>query len=281
MRRASLWLALVWLATAHTADAQAPAEFTVLTYNTHALPAWIARDDPERRLPLLLERAGAYDLVLLQEDFAYHERVLEHAPHPLVARGNGPTPGWLGWSGSGLTVLARAPAPRVERAQPYRHCNGWLGAGSDCFGNKGYLMLRLRVAEGVEIDVWNTHLDAGFDDADHEARAIQLDLLGDAIVRESRGRALVVGGDFNTDWSRARDRALLEAFVARIGATIAVSNAHPHWPLRLDYLLVRSGARIALESLKGGVAEEFVDADGSALSDHPALWARLRASSAD
>lgn len=271
-------MALAWLATATTVGAEPAVEFTVLTYNTHGLPAWIARDDPERRLPLLLERAGAYDLVLLQEDFAYHDRVVEHAPHPLVVRGNGPAPGWLGWSGAGLTVLARAPAPRVERAQPYRHCHGWLSAGSDCFGNKGYLMLRLRVAEGIDIDVWDTHLDAGFDDGDYAARAIQLDLLGDVILRESRGRALVVGGDFNTDWSQPRDRALLESFVARIGASIAVRNSHPRWPLRLDYLLVRSGARVGLETATGGVAEEFVDAEGTALSDHPALWARLRAS---
>jgi len=276
--RTALCGLLAWLAASTGAGAEPESEFSVLTYNTHGLSAWIAGDDPERRFPLLLERSNAYDVVLLQEDFAYHELVRKHASHPLVVRGNGPAWSWLGFSGSGLTVLARTPSPRIQRARAYGHCHGWLSAANDCFANKGYLMLRLRVADGVEIDVWNTHLDAGIENGDHAARTVQLDLLAADIARESRGRALVVGGDFNTDWADPRDRALLESFVGRIGASIAVNASHQRWPQRLDYLLMRSGTRIALDLVAGGIAEEFIDSEGVSLSDHPALWGRFRVS---
>src|SRR5688500_16876233 len=65
--------------------------FTALTYNVVGLPQAISGSDPETNSPLIGPLLNAYDLVLLQEDWAdpvpgvniaYHEEVTAEAKHP-------------------------------------------------------------------------------------------------------------------------------------------------------------------------------------------------------
>ena len=49
--------------------AAAPAagdEFTVLSYNTHGLSAWVAGDDPAARLSIIGVKSNAYHVALLR-----------------------------------------------------------------------------------------------------------------------------------------------------------------------------------------------------------------------
>ncbi len=252
------------------AGAREPIEISVLTYNIHGLPSWIARDDPPARIPLILEKAAAYDIVLLQEDFAYHDVVVANAKHPHLFRGNG------GWAplleGAGLTILSRFDSSGAPLREAYGVCNGHLGAANDCLGNKGFLMTRLALPNGATIDVWDTHLDAGASDGDHRARVAQLERLAAAIESQSAGRALLVGGDFNLEWDTARDRALLEWFRDRVGLTIAAQTPPDGWESHLDYLLIRAGDDVVIRRNDGGKDEVFVDRAGKPLSDHPAIF---------
>lgn len=278
--RSAAWLCLALLllvvpTVEPSAAAESGLEISVLTYNIHGLPSWAAGDDPEGRLPRILELAAAYDVVLLQEDFAYNGLVKQHARQPLLERGVGPWRPWPGLTGSGLTLLADAGASVLRHAAAYDLCNGWLGAGSDCFANKGFLMLRLRQSSGAEVDVWNTHLDAGGSFGDYEARRAQLARLQREIRIRSRGRAVIVGGDFNTDLEIERERGLIEGFASALGLTIGAVPAGA-WPERIDYILHRSGDHVSLNALEVGLAPEFVLPDGKPLSDHPALRARFR-----
>jgi endonuclease/exonuclease/phosphatase family metal-dependent hydrolase len=262
------------LAAPLAANAREPLEVRVLTYNIHGLPSWIARDDPPARIPLILERAAGYDVVLLQEDFAYHDVVLANQKHPHVFRGN------EGWAplleGSGLTIFSRFANGAAPLAEAYGVCNGYFSAANDCLGNKGFLLVRLALPNGAELDVWNTHLDAGRSDADHRARVAQLDHLARAIEAQSDGRAVLVGGDLNLDWDDARDRALLEAFRDRLGLMVAAQTPADGWESHLDYLLVRAGADVKVGRVDGGKEAKMVDGANVALSDHPALFAKLR-----
>jgi hypothetical protein len=63
-------------------------EFTVLSYNTHGLIAWVAGDDPATRLPIIGVKSNAYDVALLQEDFSHHAALRRGARQPIVERGN-------------------------------------------------------------------------------------------------------------------------------------------------------------------------------------------------
>ena len=256
-------------AYAEPSSAPGTVELRVVTYNTHGLPAWIAGDDPERRFPVIGRLLDAYDLAVVQEDFYHHELLLGAITLPLRARGN---------ERSGLTTLARLPVEGLveTEAEPYGACSGWILGANDCLADKGFLRTRVALPNGARVDFVNTHLDAGRDDADREARRAQLAILVERLRRASAGVPLVVGGDLNLHHDDPADRALLDGFVAALG--LADSEARPApgsgWG-RIDYLLYRSSADVALDVLETGMAAEFVH-DGLPLSDHPALWARLR-----
>ena len=264
-------------AALHTERAAQPnvVRLSVLTYNIHGLPRWIARDDPETRIPAILAKARAFDLVLLQEDFAYQALVDAASRWRHVQRGTPPDGSWLGVSGDGLTLLTDAQLIGARAALPYGTCNGWLRASSDCFANKGALLQRVRIANGAEVDVWTTHLDAGRGSADQQVRARQLQLLAQRIATHSAGRAVILAGDFNLHWDVPRDRDVLSSFLRGLRLTIAARVPDTGGKKRVDYVLFRPAADITMDVLRSGVDEHFVDAAGEPLSDHPAVYAEF------
>ena len=137
-------------------------------------------------------------------------------------------------------------------------------------------MARLALPDGAELDVWNTHLDAGGSDEDRAARRAQLDRLATAIEAHSNGRALLVGGDFNLEWDDPLDRALAESFRDRLGLAIAAQTPSAGWESHLDYLLLRSGSDARLLGIGGGKDDGMVGNASAALSDHPAIFLRVR-----
>ena len=263
----------------------AATEVSVLSYNTHGLPAWIAGDKPKLRFPLIGQKLNTYDLVLLQEDFAYHKLLLQSATHPTAERGNGARhritrllPFLCGSCGSGLTTLSRLPRERlleVDRQQ-YTNCAGWLGSGNDCWATKGFLHTRWQFAKDVKIAVYNTHLDANDGRKDHQARVAQLNQLREYIAKQPVDQLLIIGGDFNLDQDVPQDKALLDSFIKALGLIDTQAQAsRGSWPYRLDYILYRSGGAISLELIDAGVANEFVNGN-LPLSDHPPIYARFR-----
>lgn len=275
--------ALLILVQASAASAGPSAVFSLLSYNTHGLPAWLAGDDPEARFPRIAELANGYDVALLQEDFAHHERLLANARQRLIERGGAGRFGMacpIICSGDGLTLLANLPPRQLAEIVriPYGSCAGWLGGANDCLATKGFVRARLAFPGVGEVDVVNTHLDAGGAAADRAARSRQLAELRAHLEGESQGRALVVAGDLNLDFHDPDDRALLDEFAAGLGLrdSGAARDAERDWK-RLDYILVRSGRAVELAVVDAGEALEFVGPAGP-LSDHPALFARLRVS---
>jgi endonuclease/exonuclease/phosphatase family metal-dependent hydrolase len=263
-------------------------EFSVLSYNTHGLPSYAAGDAPELRFPLIGALARSYDVAFVQEDFVHHERLRAGAGDLLIERGNasrfrGSAFCLLFCEGSGLTLLSSVPRPWLAdlTSRPYEVCAGWLSGASDCFATKGFQHARLLVGGEFEVHFVNTHLDAGRGPEDRAARRTQLELLRSHLEGSAAGAALVLGGDLNLDAADAEDAALRDAFASALGLENTGASASPEtsWR-RLDYLYRRSGAGVRLELLESGEAREFVDAGGAPLSDHPAIFARLRASPA-
>lgn len=272
-------LALLALLGSGAAGAQ-PLEVTVLSYNTHGLAGWIARDDPEARFPVIGELVNRYDVVLLQEDFEHHERLRARLRHPLVERGNPSRfPGWLCplCRGSGLTLLARwRDALHSLTNAAYGVCSGWLGGANDCLATKGFQHARLRIPGGPVVDFVNTHLDAGRSREDRDVRRRQLAALRGYLEREAPGRPLVVAGDFNLDADVSEDAALRDGFAAGLGLADSGAGPAPGTPWKhLDYIYLRDGEGARLEILEAGEDPTFVR-EGLPLSDHPAIFTRLR-----
>lgn len=295
----------------------APAiDLSLLSYNVHGLPWPAAGGGASRRAAVIGWLASRYDVVLLQEDFEHHGAIRAQLPGRRVLRGNGMRldprlllakllllpaeillPGFSPPYGSGLTAIV-APWLRVEDAGVLRHayhrCAGWLGDRGDCWATKGFLRARIAVATGAdgagpaascagpagEIDVYDTHLDSGGSEASREARRSQLEELARAIARDTGPRALVVAGDLNLSYDRPGDRDLLWALRRRLGLRDTGAGPERGFWREYDHILVRDGERLRIEIAAAGEDGLFVAGD-RALSDHPAVYARLRLRPAD
>ena len=273
-------------------------EISVLSYNVHGLPAWIAWDEPGFRSARIGKLLNAYDVVLLQEDFVYHALLAREASHAIIRRGNQARSKLFGFAspvcgtcGSGLTLLANF-SPKVLLGldrQPFPICSGWLGSGHDCWVSKGVLHARLQLPNQAQIDFYTLHLDAGLSDEDQAARRQQLEFVQQSVQAHSDRQAVVIGGGFNLGSQIAEDRTLLEAFAASLQLRNSQAWSRSFGSrLAADYILYRSGTDVQLELLEAGIAEEFVEElvlDGPIqkepiehlpLSDHPAIMTRFR-----
>jgi endonuclease/exonuclease/phosphatase family metal-dependent hydrolase len=252
---------------------------TVLSYNVHGLPGLVVADDPASRMPAISERLNAYDVALVQESWTHFEALGARATHGTVERNGGVDTGFL--FQTGLATFARPRLRAVTRGS-LGACAGWIDRANDCLADKGFLRVRLALENGVELDFWNLHLDAGGDASDRAARDAQLRRLAERVRKLSGAGALVVAGDFNLDDTNPADRSLLERFARELSLSDSGARADADGPFahkRIDFILYRSGGGVALEPESAGEAHEF-SAGPTPLSDHPALFARLRVSPA-
>jgi len=255
-------------------------EFSVLTYNVHGLPSSITGDDTTTRMHLIAPLLGAFDVVGLQEDFIDSNHDILDAPseHSLRVR----------FSelydvdrvyGSGLALWS--PFREVEHQQlHYGSCHGLLEASSDCFASKGFQALRQELAPGLEVDFYNTHLEAGGGDEDNAVRAQQVSMLVESLSGWSAGRAVVFTGDFNLHGDDPEDIPLLDLLTGEAGLSDSCVEVGCPEPERIDRLFFRASDAVLLEALSWTRESAFIDEQGVDLSDHDALSARFAWSSA-
>ena len=203
-------LALATLATASPAGAAEPTSgsFSALTYNVAGLPEPLSGSEPAENTRPIGERVNAYDVVNVQEDFNYHADLYATDRHPYRTPTSGGVP-----FGSGLNTMSTLPIADLERVT-WSRCNG-----TDCLTPKGFSLTRLRLAEGVFVDLYNAHLNAGSTEADLAARRANVAQLAAYVAARSAGNAVIVMGDTNTRYTRPGDT--IRDLVAPLGLTDA------------------------------------------------------------
>jgi endonuclease/exonuclease/phosphatase family metal-dependent hydrolase len=251
-----------------------PGELTVLTYNIAGLPQGISDSDPERNIPQISPLLNAFELVLVQEDFWYHEELVAEVMHPHRSEPWTDDPLEDG-VGDGLNRFSQFAFGELERV-PWYDCHGQLDCSSDCLATKGWSFARHTLDEGVEIDVYNLHMEAGSCPEDIEIRANSAIHLVEAIEARSEGRSVIVAGDFNLKETRPRDMDSLQHIIEGAGLTDAC-QAVACGDQRIDMIMVRGTPDLEIEVLDWWLPEEFVDAEtGDPLSDHLPVAASLR-----
>jgi endonuclease/exonuclease/phosphatase family metal-dependent hydrolase len=251
-----------------------PGEITVLTYNVAGLPQGISSSDPERNIPQISPLLNGFDLVLVQEDFWYHAELVAEVMHPYRSEPYTDDPMNDG-VGDGLNLFTRFGFGELERV-PWYACHGQLDCSSDCLAKKGWSFARHTLDEGVEVDIYNLHMEAGSCPEDLEIRSNSADHLVEAIEARSEGRAVIVAGDFNLKATRPDDVESLRRIIEGAGLTNAC-EAVDCGDQRIDMIMVRSAADLDIEVLSWWLPEEFVDAEtGEPLSDHLPVAATLR-----
>jgi len=267
---------------------RAPFELSVLSYNTHGLRGIFVEDDPAARFPAIGRLINGYDVVLLQEDFAYHRSIEAFATHAIRRRGNSQdrnpiadllAPIVCGDCGAGLSTLIDLGESSLigEHREAYQDYSGWFDARKDGWVTKGLLALRVRLPNGAVVDVYNSHLDAGKKPKrvrDHRTRERQLAQLERAIRGFSGTGAVILAGDFNAREDRRNPS--LEALVAALGLRESGARTDSdRWRPRCEYIFYRGDARTEISLVESGEAGEFEDESGKPLSDHPAIRARF------
>ncbi|MDX3745624.1 jacalin-like lectin [Streptomyces sp. AK08-02] len=264
--------------------------FSVLSYNVAGLPEAIssAPTPRESSTTTIGQRIASYDIVNVQEDFNYHSYLYAadtaHAYRTATSGGAG--------IGSGLNTLSKIAydGDDFERV-------GWnsctYGSG-DCLTPKGFTFMRERLAEGVYVDFYNLHTNAGTNDDDLAARADNLSQLTAFITTHSAGNAVVVMGDTNTRYTRSGDtiaeftaaNGLTDAWVQLIrGGSAPVKGSDalvcdqtgttvPNTCEVVDKILYRGSKLVSLNATSyNNEHAKFLTDAGLMLSDHDPLTA--------
>lgn len=257
-----------------------------------------------------LRDAGAPDLPPLT---GYHHLIVADADHPHRSTPADPpygtdatrAPAGPALIADGLNRLAQLPFGDLTRQQ-WTTCNGELviegieavtdaaglgdaleaaglagtidGGASDCGALKGFSVATTTLADGVEVDVYNLHADAGNGDGDISARKANFEQLAAFITENSAGRAVIVGGDTNLKIDddrpeRAVDAGVWTAFQEATGVTdvCALVDCGADDAV-IDKFAVRSGGAVTITPTSHRFERDvFVDGSGEPLSDHDAL----------
>ncbi|MEU2296099.1 jacalin-like lectin [Streptomyces antibioticus] len=275
-------LALAGLTATATAPAQAASDtaasgsFDVLTYNVAGLPEGLSSGRPATNTPLISPRLAPYDIVNVQEDFNYHAALYAGDNHQYRTA----TSGGAGF-GDGLNTLSHHPFQDFERVR-WNDCTG-----TNCLTPKGFTLARVRLAEGVFVDVYNVHTNADASDAALAARRANIAQLSDFVRAHSSGNAVIVMGDTNTRYTRAGDtirtladeNGLTDAWVRLVkggtrpaqgaDALLCPTTAPPDDCEVVDKVLYRGGPLFSLTATRyHNEWASFLDSAGGNLSDH-------------
>jgi endonuclease/exonuclease/phosphatase family metal-dependent hydrolase len=242
-------------------------EVSVLTYNVAGLPNGISSADPVTNTPRISPLLGGYDLVLVQEDFAYHSALAQEAGHafqfPAFDEEAGPNLEIK----NGLSRFSRFPIEH-HHAEKWVKCHGIMDSLSDCLAPKGFSAAEHLIDLGrstVTIDVYDLHMDAGDGVGDRLAREAQIEQLLETIAERSSLKAIIVAGDTNID---DPTDPLLVRLMEGAQLRDACADLDCPDPARIDRILYRGSRWVALEAVRWWVPDEFVDEAGKALSDH-------------
>lgn len=281
----------------------------LVSFNVDGLPIPAAlsstKRDPIKATKLIAKQINASDCDILsaQEDFNLHsilEKNLDMEYATLTSGGVA--------VGDGLNSFSKYPIYNVGRV-PWRTAYGVYDCGSDELTPKGILYCTIEIADGVFIDVYNIHADAWEDEQSMLAKADQFDQLIE-LVEEHSGtdRAVILTGDFNTNYSVFRDgykngqykidlcQKLLDNFIGHgfKDAWIEYNNggnydftygemyerygcAYPRTWDTLDHVYYRDGAGVSFKLLEA-VYDDFdcdeISWDGH-ISDHAAVRTKL------
>jgi len=179
-------------------SAQTHGVFTAVTYNVAGLPEGLSSSHPATNTPFIGQRLTNYDYVHVQEDFNSHAALYANDTHPFRTA----TSGGAGL-GDGLNTLSDFPFTDFQRVT-------WSQRnGTDALTPKGFTFHRVRLAEGVYVDFYNLHTNAGTADADLSARASNISQISRFISANSAGNAVIVMGDTNTRYTRTGDNIRL------------------------------------------------------------------------
>jgi len=249
--------------------------FSVLSYNIHGLPAEVTGDDTDARIEEIAPRLNDFDIIGLQEDWMDDNslQLQEQSVYSNFDRFDTPRSDEQVY-GAGLSFLGTYPITKTEHIY-YDRCNGLFDNGADCFASKGFQYLVLDVSGSFSLHIYNTHLEAGNSDVDHDIRSEQLETIL-AHLNAIEDEPVILMGDFNLSSADPKEDTLLRDFREMGGLRQTCIELACEEPYHIDQIFFRSGQDVQLQVEEWQRDRSFVDSQGVDLSDHPAIVSLFR-----
>ncbi|KEP45148.1 endonuclease/exonuclease/phosphatase family protein [Rhizoctonia solani 123E] len=229
-----------------------------------------------------------YGIINIQKDFYFHDTLCEYDNHPFRTEFSG----YYLLSGSGLSTFSKYSWIDFFTVG-WNSCS--IDYGYDCFALKGFTFMRVRIDEGVYIDMINLHTNAGIRRSEEAARRSNIRQVADYISANSAGNAVVVFGNTNSRYTRYEDNldfligqnGLTDAWVQAIGGIMPIAGSDalicPRIvPLSIecevvDKVFYRGSPAIHLNSMGFFYdTARFLSPENSMLSDHHPVRVEFR-----
>src|SRR5690606_19050851 len=138
------------------------------------------------------------------------------------------------------------------------------GGAGDCLAQKGFLLTTVTLAEGVEVDVYDLHAEAGGTPDDQAPQADDYHQLAALSALLAGDTNLHTDDPVDPDNPEGEgDLAIWEAFLDRTGLTDVCAALDCEDPGAIDKAAFRSGGGVTLEALAhDNPTERFTRADG-------------------
>ncbi|MCR5485770.1 MAG: endonuclease/exonuclease/phosphatase family protein [Clostridiales bacterium] len=206
----SLLLAVILLSGCVTvsfaADENADAfKLGVISFNVDGLPVpsflSSTKRPPSKATKLIAREINKTDCDILcaQEDFNFDGVLEKNLDMKNRTVTSGPAV-----VGDGLNIFSKYPIFNVGRVL-WDDAYGIFDCGSDELTPKGILYCTVEVRHGIFVDVYTLHADAWEDDDSMYAKVSQFDQLLKLIETNSADRAVILTGDFNTNYAVFRE----------------------------------------------------------------------------
>lgn len=281
------------LSVGASADDVKQGTLNLLSYNVSGIPFFgdtqgSQRDlrgfDRMKKIGEVLSTQSGCDLIGTQEDFDLHPALSaamkDVYPYQTLTSGGLPL-------GDGLNLFSKFPIYNVERIE-WRSSFGVLSGSADRLAKKGILHSTVEISEGVFIDFYVIHTDAGVDPKSVEARGDNFRQLAEVINARTEDRAAIVIGDYNSRYDRNQSDDLYNNLVAPAGLTDAWAvlynngdctfdngeNWNPTLGETIDKVMFKSGGGVELtaQSLE---YVRFTNDAGQTYTDHISTKASL------
>lgn len=239
--------------------------FSLLIYNIAGLPWVVSSSSPVENIPQIGPFLNKYDIVLLQEDFWYHDTLIPKITLPYQSEPQDLEPSVFDLH-DGLSRFSKFRFHKLAR-KTWEACAGYLTDSCDCLARKGYSSAMMTIGEGTSILVYNVHFDAGEADSDILARKAQFRQLAEDIKNNANGKPIIVAGDINLEAKAPTDIVNFNTFIQETGLQDSCEKFPCEGEL-FDKILIRSSKNFVFTMKSRNSPTEFVNEENEALSDH-------------
>lgn len=270
MRFSPCMFGLFFALGCHSPEALFAVKVKVSTYNVAGLPAGLSSSKPEVNTALIAPKLSIWDLVAVQEDFAFHHVLISDPTHPYITSPED----WGGGNGAlgdGLSLFSNYEIKQTERFD-WNMCNGTTMGFADCLTKKGYQWSVLRIPHVGLVHLYNVHFDAGSDALDLAARQSQVTQLKETLLQNSQDVPLIVMGDTNMEeWPSESYMRFISEMQLRDACVEILCPVLT----RIDRIFVRSSSKTEVRVNSWKIRDDFHDETGEPLSDHDPIEAEL------